>query len=617
MVMRRLGLALAALLIASPAWAGIWDSYAPGGGTSIPFSQSPASQGSTTLGTGAGSALPASSIFSTFIGYNAGHSFTGATGEATCIGTIACSNLVDGTFGTALGENSLGKEVHAVGSTAIGNDSQRDYVAVSGGANTSLGKDSLKNGSGYNQVAIGFDALKGNSALATIGGTITAGDVVTLTLTGSFTGSPQSQPYTVVGGDTTTTIAANLATAINANSAIFNNALVATTVLTSGPTLRFAFPGSSTSGYGITVTSSVSGSATETVTITGGATGVQNTAVGVNAMAGDFSMSTAANNVAAGYNAANAITSGSQNVVIGSAAGTALTTANNSVIVGQGAGTGLTTGIGMVAIGDSALTAANGNSVGVGRNAGKLTAGTGGTFVGGSAGSAFVSGNNNTAVGGNAMIGAASASGGNNTALGSSALLAISSGSANTAVGLNAGKILTTGATNTIIGEGVASTTLQTGNNNILIGIDSSTDTAAAGTGNTVLIKGSGTAVLSSTGTNGTAPTTIFGGITGTSVTDAITAHAGGGQASATALTTGLNRVTVVATAADSVRLPASAAGLEVWIVNDTANAMQVFGASTDTINNVATATGVSVAAGKTVVYRCPVAGKWFGGALS
>lgn len=95
-----------------------------------------------------------------------------------------------------------------------------------------------------------------------------------------------------------------------------------------------------------------------------------------------------------------------------------------------------------------------------------------------------------------------------------------------------------------------------------------------------------------------------------------ITARAGGGQASAAALAAAINRVTTVATAADSVALPASAAGAWCVIINSGANALQLFGSGADTINGVAAATGVSVAAGKTYLVFCPAAGAWFGGAL-
>lgn len=105
-------------------------------------------------------------------------------------------------------------------------------------------------------------------------------------------------------------------------------------------------------------------------------------------------------------------------------------------------------------------------------------------------------------------------------------------------------------------------------------------------------------------------------------VNNTVTAFAGGGQTSATLLKPGINVVTVVATAADSVKLPlASQVGQAVVVINaDSADSMQVFGSGTDTINGAATATGVAQAAGKLAVYYCTtlgsttpaVAGAWF-----
>jgi len=87
-------------------------------------------------------------------------------------------------------------------------------------------------------------------------------------------------------------------------------------------------------------------------------------------------------------------------------------------------------------------------------------------------------------------------------------------------------------------------------------------------------------------------------------VEDTITAHAGGTQAAAYALTKSVSRVTTVATAADSVRLKAMLPGEFCVVINGAAsNSMQVFGASTATINGVATATGVAQAAGITAIY--------------
>lgn len=97
---------------------------------------------------------------------------------------------------------------------------------------------------------------------------------------------------------------------------------------------------------------------------------------------------------------------------------------------------------------------------------------------------------------------------------------------------------------------------------------------------------------------------------------DGITAAAGGGQTNATQLAGTAANVTVVATAADSVKLPAGFAGAQFCLQNsDASDAVQVFGNGTDTINGVATATGVSQAAGKSAIYFCATnqpAAKWF-----
>jgi hypothetical protein len=96
------------------------------------------------------------------------------------------------------------------------------------------------------------------------------------------------------------------------------------------------------------------------------------------------------------------------------------------------------------------------------------------------------------------------------------------------------------------------------------------------------------------------------------SITDSITAHAGGGQANAVALTTEINRITTVATVGDSVSLPVSIAGLTIIVINHGANAAQVFGAGTDTIDDVLTTVGVSQMAGSVTIYSCTTAGAWY-----
>jgi hypothetical protein len=85
-----------------------------------------------------------------------------------------------------------------------------------------------------------------------------------------------------------------------------------------------------------------------------------------------------------------------------------------------------------------------------------------------------------------------------------------------------------------------------------------------------------------------------------------LTAHAGGTQAAALALSAlvTVHEVTVCATNGDSVKLPAPGTVGEVHIViNNGAASLQVFGSGTDTINAVATGTGVAVATIKRAIF--------------
>ena len=113
-------------------------------------------------------------------------------------------------------------------------------------------------------------------------------------------------------------------------------------------------------------------------------------------------------------------------------------------------------------------------------------------------------------------------------------------------------------------------------------------------------------------GTSATAPSFISTAFNVSSVTNAITAHSGGGQGSAVALTTAMNRVTTVAAPGNSVKLPAAAAGRSVVVINAAAaNAMDCFPASGDAINALTADTALSIAANKSVIFNCVVAGIW------
>lgn len=94
---------------------------------------------------------------------------------------------------------------------------------------------------------------------------------------------------------------------------------------------------------------------------------------------------------------------------------------------------------------------------------------------------------------------------------------------------------------------------------------------------------------------------------------DSLTAFATGGQTNATALSSTVtnHRVSTVATTGDSVKLPAATVGQVHYVRNDGATPMQVFGQATETIDGVASATGVVQLPGVGVFYTSTTAGAW------
>ena len=89
------------------------------------------------------------------------------------------------------------------------------------------------------------------------------------------------------------------------------------------------------------------------------------------------------------------------------------------------------------------------------------------------------------------------------------------------------------------------------------------------------------------------------------SVQNNITAQADGTKANATQLNGAKCRVTTSAGAQDSVLLPPGYPGLEVALMNSGANSIQVFGSGSDTINGIATGTGVTQNTGISAIYTC------------
>ena len=142
---------------------------------------------------------------------------------------------------------------------------------------------------------------------------------------------------------------------------------------------------------------------------------------------------------------------------------------------------------------------------------------------------------------------------------------------------------------------------------------------AITGTGNVVM-----SASPTLTGTIGAASQTLSGtlGVTGVTTlsgyvvhgfTNSITAFAGGGQASATALTTTMNRVSTCATHSDSVKLPASpTAGTVIMVRNDGAKDLAVFPASGAAINSLGTDASRPLAPSSMQRYLAASSTQWY-----
>jgi hypothetical protein len=98
-----------------------------------------------------------------------------------------------------------------------------------------------------------------------------------------------------------------------------------------------------------------------------------------------------------------------------------------------------------------------------------------------------------------------------------------------------------------------------------------------------------------------------------THLTTAVTAHAGGGQASATVIGSHFNEVSTVATANDSVALPASIEGMDILISNYGANALNVFpvNGGTERVDSLAANTAYSLAANSKMRFVCDYATHW------
>ncbi|MCA7953836.1 LysM peptidoglycan-binding domain-containing protein [Burkholderia seminalis] len=396
-------------------------------GTPIDFGSQIKSGGQNGISVGVANVSPGGNQGPVFVGPAAGASYTmsnpGPVGlgaqalmslsqpwaEVTAVGTWAGRYLTTGNYSTAIGMNALGAETTGSYFTAIGNDSMRNEWG--GSQSTAVGTNSMRNGAPQFSGAYGFRAMYGNGVSLTFGGTPTVGDVVSVQMSSAspdVTNSPHTVTYTVKTGDTLTSIAQGVASAINASPLTgtkINMQALVSAVSGGPPAVALDFPGTHTTGWAVTVTPSVSGAATETISVGNGAAQLASIAIGQDAMFG-AAMGAANYNIAIGFTTFPFVTSGSQNICLGTSSCFSETTGSRNLEFGFLAGQSLNGGTDNVLIGDQvakSATAGNDNVV-VGSNAGNgMTSGNDNVIVGGNAGATgngcITSGSNNVQIG--------------------------------------------------------------------------------------------------------------------------------------------------------------------------------------------------------------------------
>jgi hypothetical protein len=310
---------------------------------------------------------------------------TNVTAETIAIGPRACGGQVSGFGNTCLGEAAMAVD-DASYTVAVGVDVMRDVLGSN--ASTTVGGNSFVDGSGTQEVIVGSLSFHGSAGTLQISGTPTTGDILRMifaTGSGSTTGVGTAS-YTVVGGDTLTTIATGIGAAVNAlgiayqtpqpTGATFDATALSTFTGFDNATPQNTYvglhiPGSPTLGAKLSFTTSCTGTCTETLTVLPETTSHDNVVVGYKVLqspaltTGSFNTllgnivaqnatTTFNSNVAIGYQALGNATTDNQDVVIGALAGVGNTGASNNVEIGYKAGFGLTIGSNNTIVGPSA-----------------------------------------------------------------------------------------------------------------------------------------------------------------------------------------------------------------------------------------------------------------------
>jgi hypothetical protein len=139
--------------------------------------------------------------------------------------------------------------------------------------------------------------------------------------------------------------------------------------------------------------------------------------------------------------------------------------------------------------------------------------------------------------------------------------------------------------------------------------VSGSTKTLNFGTGG---LSGSTTTIAIGSAVSGATSTTTLSGLVIDSISAAVSA-AGATQATATALVSNINNVTVVAAAADGVRLPTAVAGMRILVRNtDAADTLKIYPATGGQINALGANAAYSLVIGTTIELFASTTTQWY-----
>ncbi len=321
------------------------------------------------IGYQSGSAITSSSN-NVLVGYNSGLALTSG-GTNTLIGHSSGDNLTTGTDNTIIGyladvSTAAGSYNTVVGSGAT-TSSSTSAVAIGYGANAS-GNTSVTVGASStaaaNGVAVGWGAAAAGS------GTIAIGEQAAINATGtglttlgyrSLRGTASSSTGT---NNTSIGYQSGFVVTTGSNNVLmgYQAALALTTggtnTLIGGNVTNSLTTGSGNTALGYAAGFSLTTGSNNTFLGKNAAyyatTGNESVAIGFGALQGASGLSNFATNVAVGFNAGTATTSGSNNVLVGHSSGLAITSGGSNTLIGYAAGDAITTGTQNVIIGTSA-----------------------------------------------------------------------------------------------------------------------------------------------------------------------------------------------------------------------------------------------------------------------